>query len=87
MKPWKLLGQTCTPDGSDMRLSVRDDEHVILVNGKTLMTSRTHGSEEALATVACRHVATLTQPACSWAGSAWGSRCERHWTCSHRTRS
>ncbi len=62
MKPWKLLGQTCTPDGSDMRLSVRDDEHVILVNGKTLMTSRTHGSEEALATVACRHVGTLTQP-------------------------
>ena len=62
MKPWKLLGQTCTPDGRDMRLSVRDDEHVILVNGKTLMTSRTHGSEEALATVACRHVGTLTQP-------------------------
>lgn len=62
MKPWRLLGQTCTPDGSDMRLSVRDDEHVILVNGKTLMTSRTHGSEEALATVACRHVGTLAQP-------------------------
>ena len=62
MKPWRLLGQTCTPDGSDMRLSVRDDEHVILVNGKTLMTSRTHGSEEALATVACRHVGTSAQP-------------------------
>ena len=62
MKPWKLLAQTCTPDGSDMRLSVRDDEHVILVNGKTLMTSRTHGSEEALATVACRHVGTMAQP-------------------------
>jgi len=62
MKPWKLLAQTCTPDGSDMRLSVRDDEHVILVNGKTLMTSRTHGSEEALATVACRGMGTSTQP-------------------------
>ncbi len=62
MKPWKLLAQTCTPDGSDMRLIVRDDEHVILVNGKTLMTSRTHGSEEALATVACRHVGTVAQP-------------------------
>ena len=59
MKPWKLLAQTCTPDGSDMRLSVRDNEHVILVNGKTLMTSRTHGSEEALATVACRHVGAV----------------------------
>ena len=62
MKPWKLIGQTGTPDGSDMRLSVRDDEHVILVNGKTLMTSRTHGSEEALATLACRQVATVAQP-------------------------
>ena len=62
MKPWKLLGQTCTPDGSDMRLSVRDDEHVILLNGKTLMTSRTHGSEEALATLACQHLGTLTRP-------------------------
>ena len=62
MKPWRLLDQTCTPDGSDMRLSVRDDEHVILVNGKTLMTSRTHGSEEALATVACQHLETLAQP-------------------------
>ena len=62
MKPWTLLAQTYTPDGSDMRLSVRDDEHVILVNGKTLMTSRTHGSEEALATVACRHVGTVARP-------------------------
>ena len=62
MKPWKLLAQTCTPDGSDMRLSVRDDEHIILVNGKTLMTSRTHGSEEALATVACRHVGAVARP-------------------------
>ena len=45
-----------------MRLTVRDNEHVILVNGKTLMSSRTHGSEEALATAACRHVRTLEEP-------------------------
>ena len=37
-----------------MRLSLRDDEYVIHVNGSTLMSSRMHGSEEALATVACR---------------------------------
>ena len=72
MKPWKLLGQTCTPDGSDMRLSVRDDEHVILLNGKTLMTSRTHGSEEALATLACRHLGTLAQPRVLVAGLGMG---------------
>ena len=62
MKPWEQLGQTCTPDGSDMRLTVRDDEYVILVNGQTLMSSRTHGSEEALATLACRHVRTSERP-------------------------
>ena len=62
MKPWEQLGQTCTPDGSDMRLTVRDGEYVILVNGKTLMSSRTHGSEEALATLACRHAGTLERP-------------------------
>ena len=45
-----------------MRLTVRDDEYVILVDGKTLMSSRTHGSEEALATLACRHVETSERP-------------------------
>ncbi|MEE8117721.1 MAG: hypothetical protein V3T28_11475 [Gemmatimonadales bacterium] len=62
MKAWKLLGQTCTPDGSDMRLIARDSEYVILVNGETLMSSRMHGSEEALATVACRRVHTSERP-------------------------
>ncbi|MDP6580573.1 MAG: hypothetical protein QF681_07950 [Vicinamibacterales bacterium] len=63
MKPWELLGQTRTPDGSEMSLTVHDnDEYVILVNGQTLMSSRTHGSEEALAASGCRHTATMRQP-------------------------
>ena len=62
MKAWKELRQTDTPDGSDMRLTERDGEYVILVNGKTLMSSRAHGSEEALATRACRHVGTVERP-------------------------
>lgn len=45
-----------------MRLTVRDSEYVILVNGDTLMSSRTHGSEEALATVGCRHRDTARRP-------------------------
>ena len=45
-----------------MRLSVRDTEYVIHVNGDTLMSSRMHGSEEALATLACRHVRTAERP-------------------------
>ena len=62
MKAWELLGQTCTPDDNDMRLTRRDNEYVILVNGKTLMSSRMHGSEEALAALACRHVRTMELP-------------------------
>ena len=62
MKPWELLGQTRTPDGDDMTLMRRCGEYVILANGKTLMSSRMHGSEEALATLACRRVGTLNEP-------------------------
>ena len=61
-KAWELLGQTLTPDGSDMRLALRDNEYVIHVNGDTLMSSRMHGSEEALATVACRRAKTSERP-------------------------
>ena len=62
MKPWKELGQTDTPDGNDMRLTERDGEYVILVNGQTLMSSRAHGSEESLATRACGRLATVERP-------------------------
>ena len=62
MKAWELLGETSTPDGTDMRLTRQGDEYVILVNGRTLMSSRMHGSEEALATIACQHARTLERP-------------------------
>jgi spermidine synthase len=62
MIAWELLGQTSTPDGNDMRLTRRGNEYVILVNGRTLMSSLMHGSEEALATNACAHARTIEQP-------------------------
>jgi len=62
VKPWELLGQTTTPDGSDMALTRRDSEYVILVGGRSLMSSRMHGSEEALATLACRRLRTVDDP-------------------------
>ncbi len=58
MKPWEQLGETRTPDGSLLTLSRRDREYVIHANGKSLMSSLMHGSEEALATIACRHART-----------------------------
>ncbi|MEQ1761161.1 MAG: hypothetical protein ABL986_22865 [Vicinamibacterales bacterium] len=62
MKPWELIGQTRTPEDADMRLTKHDNEYVILVEGKTLMSSRMHGSEEALATLACRHLQDIERP-------------------------
>jgi spermidine synthase len=62
MRAWELLAQTRTPDGSDMRLTRQGGEYVILVNGKTLMSSRLHGSEEALAAIACRQACLLEAP-------------------------
>lgn len=62
MKPWELLGQARTPDGDDMTLMRRGGEYVILANGRTLMSSRMHGSEEALATLACPRVRMLKEP-------------------------
>ena len=58
----ELIGQTLTPNGIDMKLTRRANEYIILANGKSLMSSRMHGSEEALATLACRRVRTLEQP-------------------------
>ena len=53
MKAWELLGATSAPDGTDIRLTRRGREYVILANGRPLMSSRLHGSEEALATLGC----------------------------------
>jgi len=62
VKPWELLGETRTPDGSLMALMRRDREHVILANGKPLMSNLMHGSEEALASLACARARTRPRP-------------------------
>ena len=87
MKPWETLGQARTPDGATMTLARSGSEHVIRVDGQHLMSSRMHGSEDALAALACGRARMLPRPPCWSAASAWDSRCARHWTCCHRTRS
>jgi len=62
MKPWELLGEARMPDGTDMKLQRRDTEYVIFAGGKNLMSSRMHGSEEALATFGCARARTLDAP-------------------------
>src|SRR5437868_4698103 len=45
-----------------MTLMRRDGEYVILASGKPLMSSRMHGSEEALATLGCERSRRLGSP-------------------------
>jgi spermidine synthase len=63
MKPWELLGQATAPDGTTLALMRHDREYVIFANGKILMSSRMHGSEEALAAFALKRARTRDSPA------------------------
>ncbi len=62
MNPWELLGRTETPAGDEMTLMLRSGEYVILASGKALMSSRMHGSEEALAALGCAEARLLASP-------------------------
>jgi len=54
MKRWEHLAEATLPDGSGtMTLHRRDTELVIRVNGHDLMSTRMHGSEDALGEVGC----------------------------------
>jgi spermidine synthase len=62
VKPFELLGQAIAPEGTVIKLMRRGDEYIILANGAILMSSRMHGSEEALAAFACQRARALKQP-------------------------
>jgi spermidine synthase len=62
VKRWEVLGRTRTPDGSELTLIRHPSECVILINGQVLMSSRMHGSEDALAVLGCQRARTLTRP-------------------------
>ncbi len=49
MKPTHTLDRRLTPDGKELVLYERDGAYTIRVDGQELMSSRSHGSEEALA--------------------------------------
>lgn len=72
MKPFELLAQTVSPDGTLMKLMRRGDEYIILAEGAILMSSRMHGSEEALATFACQRARTLERPSVLIGGLGMG---------------
>jgi spermidine synthase len=72
VKPWEVLGETTTPDGTAMALTRRDREYVILAGGKSLMSSLMHGSEEALAAHACAPLRAIAEPSVLVGGLGMG---------------
>jgi spermidine synthase len=59
MQPWETLGDATTPDGTHITLRRRGHEFLLLADGRSLMPSTITGSEAALATVGCRHLASV----------------------------
>ncbi|MFC1549611.1 spermidine synthase [Nitrospirota bacterium] len=58
MIPWELLDSAQVPEsGEEITLYRRGEEFSIRVDGAELMNSRAHGSEEALAEMACKRIA------------------------------
>ena len=53
MKPWEMLASTITPDGSRLEWLRHDGNYVIHADGYDLMTSYSHGSEDAMMSLAC----------------------------------
>jgi len=63
MIPWEFLGSAKVPgNGENLSLHRRGGEFSIRVNGCELMNSRVHGSEDALAELACARISDRHEP-------------------------
>ena len=57
-EPWRLIDRAQVPNQPEvMELVQRGEEFVLRVGGRDLMSSRMHGSEDALADLACDQIA------------------------------
>ena len=72
MKPWELLGEARMNDGTLLVLQRRDTEYALFAGGKLLMSSRQHGSEEALAALACTTARLASAPSVLIGGLGMG---------------
>lgn len=62
MKPYVQLAECKTPEGEPLELIEHDGAYMICSRGEQLMTSFSHGSEEALAELACSPFRPVNQP-------------------------
>jgi spermidine synthase len=58
VKPRELLATAQIPGGEELRLYKRDSDFIIALGGNELMSSRSSGSEEALALMTCDRLQT-----------------------------
>ena len=56
MQPWETVDRAKVAGGTELVLARRGDEWVVRNDGRVLMSSRQHGSEDALATLALERV-------------------------------
>ena len=61
MVPWEFLDARCR-EPTELRLYQRGEEFSIRLDRCELMNSRMHGSEDALAELACARVADRSRP-------------------------
>jgi spermidine synthase len=62
MRPWETLERVATPAGV-LELRRRGDrDYLIAIDGRVLMTSAAHRSEQALARAACERIARREEP-------------------------
>jgi spermidine synthase len=73
MNLWVVIDQATVPgDGGEMKLLQRTHEFTINVKNEELMNSRLHGSEDTLAELTCRPLATRRRPAVLIGGLGMG---------------
>ena len=63
MIPWRQIGKTEVPGAEvELRLMRRGDDFSMMLGPNELMSSRLSGSEEALATLACKRIEAVKRP-------------------------
>src|SRR5687768_5544526 len=61
-RPWRVIDRVATPEGSLELRQRGDDDFLITVDGRVLMASAAHRSEDALARQGCARAATRPAP-------------------------
>jgi len=77
MLPWETVERATGPDGAEWVLARRGDEWVVRAGGLALVSSRQHGSEEALAALALARVKKARRAAAASAARGGGGAAAR----------